>query len=81
MFRSARVGRVTMEIMRNLRVVKWLATVPAVGVCTLCNREFRVPTNTLRRAEASTNLRAQFNGHTCSPRVEIPIFRTPTQHQ
>ena len=34
---------------RRLRVVKWLGTVPAVGICTLCNREFEVPMTAMKR--------------------------------
>jgi hypothetical protein len=34
-------------IQRRLRVVKWLSTAPAVGVCTLCSREFKVPMSAL----------------------------------
>jgi hypothetical protein len=57
--------------MRNLRVIKWLATVPVVGVYTLCNREFKVPTKFLSRvADAQQNLRSQFNEHPCSREAE-----------
>jgi hypothetical protein len=39
---------------------------PAVGTCTSCNREFKVPMTALKRvADAQENLRAQFAGHTC----------------
>jgi hypothetical protein len=37
---------------RNLRVVKWLGTVPAVGACTYCNREFKVPLTVMKRVAA-----------------------------
>jgi hypothetical protein len=51
---------------RNLRVVKWLGTVPAVGVCTYCARTFQVPTTTLTRvADARESLRLQFTEHKC----------------
>jgi hypothetical protein len=51
---------------RNLRVVKWLATTPAVGVCTLCNREFKVPLNALKSVSlAQESLRVQFAAHKC----------------
>ncbi len=43
---------------RNLRVVKWLGTVPAIEVCTFCNREFKVPMTALKRvADAQEALR------------------------
>jgi hypothetical protein len=53
---------------RNLRVLKWLGTVPAVGVCTFCNCEFTVPMTALKRvADAQESLRKQFTEHTCKP--------------
>lgn len=55
---------------RNLRVLKWLGTVPAVAVCTSCNREFKVPLAALKRlTEAQENLKLQFSGHECPPAV------------
>ena len=51
---------------RRLRVLKWLGIVPAVGVCTLCNREFKVPMTAMKRvADAQESLRVQFAEHTC----------------
>ena len=51
---------------RNLRVLKWLGTVPAVGVCTLCNREFKVPMTALKKvADAQESLKVQFAEHKC----------------
>jgi hypothetical protein len=53
-------------IQRRLRVAKWLTTTPAVGVCTLCGREFKVPMSALRRtADAQASLQEQFNRHKC----------------
>jgi hypothetical protein len=34
---------------RRLRVLKWLGTVPAVGVCTFGNPEFKVPLTAMKR--------------------------------
>ena len=52
---------------RNLRVAKWLGTVPSVGICTLCNREFDVPLTAMRRvADAQESLRKQFTEHKCA---------------
>jgi hypothetical protein len=46
---------------RHLRVVKWLGTTPAVGVCTFCDRLFNVPMNALKRvADAQESLRIYF---------------------
>jgi len=33
---------------RNLRVDKWLGKVPAVGVCTECGKNFKVPESAKR---------------------------------
>jgi len=53
-------------IQRRLRVVKWLSTTPALGVCTLCSREFKVPMSALKRtADAQTSLQEQFDRHKC----------------
>ncbi|HWY52983.1 MAG TPA: hypothetical protein VNZ03_00865 [Terriglobales bacterium] len=51
---------------RNLRVLKWLGTIPAVAVCTSCNLEFKVPMTALKRvADAQESLRVQFAEHNC----------------
>ena len=55
-------------IQRRLRVVKWLSTTPAVGVCTLCDREFKAPMSALKRtADAQASLQEQFDRHNCDP--------------
>jgi hypothetical protein len=49
---------------RQPRVVESLGTVPAIGVCTLCNREFKVPMTAMKRvADAKESLRVQFSEH------------------
>ena len=51
---------------KRLRVLKWLGTVPAVGVCTLCNREFTVPVTAIKKvADAQESLKLQFDQHQC----------------
>ncbi|MGA2377258.1 MAG: hypothetical protein ABSF72_17200 [Candidatus Sulfotelmatobacter sp.] len=51
---------------RNLRVLKWLGTAPAVAVCTSCNREFKVSLEVLKRVGgAAENLKLQFAQHQC----------------
>jgi hypothetical protein len=51
---------------RNLRVAKWLGTIPAIGVCTYCNREFKVPLTVMKGvANAQESLRKQFADHEC----------------
>ncbi len=34
---------------RNLQVLKWLGRVPVIGVCTLCNRQFKVSIIAMKR--------------------------------
>ena len=52
---------------RTLRVLKWLSSTPAVGVCTDCAREFKVPMSALTRTiDAQANLQQQFDRHQCS---------------
>lgn len=51
---------------RNLRVVKWIGTVPAVAVCTSCNREFKVPVSFMKRvSDAQQTLKNAFAEHKC----------------
>jgi hypothetical protein len=51
---------------RNLRVLKWLGTVPAVAVCTFCDQEFKVPLEALKRlTDAQWNLNLKFAEHRC----------------
>lgn len=57
--------RLTMS-QRSIRVVKWLSSTPAVGVCTFCSREFKVPMSALtRNADAQASLQEQFDRHKC----------------
>lgn len=51
---------------RNLQVVMWLHKIPAVGVCTFCNRKFKVPVTAMKKvADAQDSLRVQFTEHRC----------------
>ena len=55
---------------RNLRVLKWIGTTPAIAICTLCDRQFTVPMAALKRvADAQQNLTAQFAEHDCGVRT------------
>ena len=66
-------------IQRRLKVAKWLSTTPAVAVCTLCSREFKVPMSALRRtADAQASLQEQFDRHKCEPQDSSqPAARVP----
>lgn len=58
--------KTTLMPKRNLRVLKWLGTTPAIAVCTLCNREFKVPIDVLKRVGGAVeNLKLQFSQHHC----------------
>jgi len=51
---------------RNLRIVKWLSTTPAIGVCEFCSKQFKVPITALTKtADAQANLQEQFDRHKC----------------
>ena len=51
---------------RSLRVVKWIGTIPAIGVCTGCATNFKVPLEMLKRtSDAQESLRKQFEAHKC----------------
>jgi len=70
-------------IQRRLRVIQWLSTTPALAVCTLCNREFKVPLGALRNtADAQANLQEQFDRHECEPpdcsRAADAFAKSPT---
>jgi hypothetical protein len=63
---------------RNLRVVKSVGTVPALGVCTFCNRQFKVPMESMRRvADAQWNLDLQFREHKCKRERNRAISAQP----
>jgi hypothetical protein len=52
---------------RSLRVVKFLVTIPAVGVCTYCAGTFEVPLVCLKnKAAAQESLLKQFEKHRCN---------------
>ena len=52
---------------RALRVVKWLGSTPAIGVCAFCSKQFKVPMTALAKTtEAEANLHEQFDRHKCS---------------
>jgi len=52
---------------RNLRVLKWLGTTPAIAVCMACQREFKVPVEVLKRVGGGAeNLKLQFAQHQCT---------------
>jgi hypothetical protein len=65
---------------RNLRVVKWLGTVPAIGVCTYCAMNFNVPSDKLKRtSDAQESLRKQFEEHKASAGMPAKPLRLRRQ--
>jgi hypothetical protein len=44
-----RYGKLWRMRQRNLRVVKWIGTIPVIGVCTVCDRSFTVPLPAIKR--------------------------------
>ena len=51
---------------RNLRVLQWLGTIPAIAACTSCKREFKVSLIDVKGvADAQESLRVQFAEHNC----------------
>ena len=51
---------------RDLRIVKWMGSTPAIGVCEFCSRQFKTPMSALTRtADAQANLQEQFDRHKC----------------
>ncbi len=51
---------------RNLRVIQWIGTVPAICICTYCATNFQVPLDALKRtSNAQESLRKQFAEHKC----------------
>jgi hypothetical protein len=51
---------------RILRVVKWIGTTPAVGMCAACERQFTLPVAALKNVvEARSKMQALFDEHEC----------------
>ena len=50
---------------RQLRVIDWVSTVPAIAVCTMCAERFKVPVAARSAAMAQANLQYQFDRHLC----------------
>jgi hypothetical protein len=60
---------------RILRVVKWLGTTPAIGMCAACERQFTLPVAVLKNVvEARAKMQAMFDGHECQ---QNPAAGTP----
>jgi hypothetical protein len=56
---------------RVIRVTKWLGMIPAVGVCSACGKEFKVPVASLSRLQqAKEILQSEFDRHVCSTSAE-----------
>jgi len=56
---------------RNLKLLKWLASTPAIAACTQCQRRFSVPLPLRGRvSDAQESLRKQFAEHQCVGKTE-----------
>ena len=55
----------------NLRIVKWDGTVPALGECTFCSRQFSVPVVPKKIEDAIESITKQFVDHDCAMNVEF----------
>jgi hypothetical protein len=57
---------------RILRVVKWIGTTPAIGMCSACERQFTLPVGALRNVvEARTKMQALFDEHQCESASDV----------
>jgi hypothetical protein len=50
----------------NLRFLKWIGTVLAVGVCTGCDLQFKIPTTTRRRVAGDHRISRAWRGYRSS---------------
>ena len=52
---------------KHLRVSKWVGQIPVGGVCTLCNRELKIPLTAMNKvSDAQESLQLQFAQHKCA---------------
>ena len=49
---------------RNLRIVKRIRNIPALGICERCNAQFAGDPD---RGNAQSDIQGQFNAHKCKP--------------
>ena len=49
---------------RNLRIVKRVRNIPALGICEYCNSQFSADPGS---GNAESAIQKQFNAHTCKP--------------
>jgi hypothetical protein len=49
---------------RNLRIVKRIRNIPALGICERCNEQFVGDPD---RGNAQSSIQNQFNAHKCKP--------------
>ncbi|HEY1464465.1 MAG TPA: hypothetical protein VGF44_13700 [Terriglobales bacterium] len=55
---------------RFLRVTKWLSMTPVIAVCMACDRQFKVPLESLAKTKTAQDyLQEQFDRHQCQPDV------------
>ena len=59
----------------DLRIVTWLDTVPAIGECIGCGRQFNVPATVEKVEDALDRIRRQFVEHKCEPDASTFDYR------
>jgi hypothetical protein len=61
---------------RNLKVVKWIGTVPAVGVCSYCCMQFKVPMTAMKSVAECMRVSGSDSPNTnASPRTPAASVR------
>jgi hypothetical protein len=58
---------------KKLRITKRAGSSPAIAVCELCGKQFKVPITYLSKIkDAQASLQEQFDRHKCSPSKTLP---------
>jgi hypothetical protein len=53
---------------REMRIVKYIGSMPCIAACMYCNQQFRVSGTGVHTVEsAMATLQEQFGGHKCKP--------------
>jgi hypothetical protein len=66
---------------RNLRVTKWLAMTPAIGVCTACNKEFKGPMAALAFTKLSAISVPEIENHSLCRERDLLVSKAIAKSQ